>query len=247
MSTLIICISDYLSTVPRGLKLISPCPAPPLGHHESSKPICWRTRKARSSGSFPVIVKRFCEPCDRLHSGLQSSTFAKPTGISTKLSNSWRRIGKRIGPRCVLCFQVTYVAIFGAGLRPLGCMQAQRRAQDTKKLLAAADSAVSDFEEGSQAWLKLGQQLDTALRQLGDIDNLFDALCDKTADLSCRVVALSTPTSALDAVDQSEEPASQVVDVQPGAAQADRAGANHSGSPSQSVDTSERHRKNDAE
>eukprot|EP00892_Ulva_mutabilis_P004801 jgi/Ulvmu1/2693/UM014_0149.1 len=83
--------------------------------------------------------------------------------------------------------------------------QEQRRAQDAKKLLAAADSAISDFEDGSQAWLKLGQQLDTALRQLGDIDNLFDALCDRTSDLSDRIVALTDPAGTPDSPSQPHE------------------------------------------
>lgn len=81
-------------------------------------------------------------------------------------------------------------------------MQVQHRAKEAKKLLAAADSAITEFEEGSQAWLKLGKQLDTALRQLGDIDNLFDTLQARTSSLSQRIVALIAP---------ADPPASQAV------------------------------------
>ena len=72
-------------------------------------------------------------------------------------------------------------------------VQVQQRAKEAKKLLTAADSAITEFEEGSQAWLKLGKQLDTALRQLGDIDNLFDTLQARTSSLSQRIVALIAP------------------------------------------------------
>ena len=75
---------------------------------------------------------------------------------------------------CELCLPINLI------------MQATKEAQDTAKALKELDKALSAFQTTSNAWTDTAQQLSSALRILGDTENLLATLQSDARALAVR-------------------------------------------------------------
>lgn len=70
---------------------------------------------------------------------------------------------------------------------PVDVAQALKHAKDASKLLAASGTALTDFEAAAAAWQQTSRELDSALREMGDVGHLLQVLQAEAAQLAEQV------------------------------------------------------------